>query len=180
MSTACKWFVCLYRTRGWLALQRRHSVAEAGGSRWRRAAVSTEAKSLFKQEAWSRFHPLLVCPLLTSLMCAPVFTVVSTRWLISRPEREEAGRKVINRVFGWDTQSLLSYSATVLMSATSSNHSISDDFSRQEQISWVEGGGWNMDACLELLLVIVKYSKSCCFLSASCAEVSIRMSRDTG
>lgn len=40
MSTACKWFVCLYRTRGWPCLapaqQRRpHSAAEAGNGRWK-------------------------------------------------------------------------------------------------------------------------------------------------
>lgn len=40
MSTACKWFVCVYRTRGWPCLAprqrcRHRSVAEAGNSRWK-------------------------------------------------------------------------------------------------------------------------------------------------
>lgn len=40
MSTACKWFVCLYRTRGWpclapAQLRRPHSAAEAGNGRWK-------------------------------------------------------------------------------------------------------------------------------------------------
>lgn len=40
MSTACKWFVCVYRTRGWPCFAQRRwrwhrSVAEAGKSRWK-------------------------------------------------------------------------------------------------------------------------------------------------
>lgn len=53
--------MCLYRTRGWLAgwlaLRRRHSVAEAGGGRWRRAVVSAEAKSLFRRKLGSVSTP---------------------------------------------------------------------------------------------------------------------------
>lgn len=57
MSTACKWFVCVYRTRGWPCLTprrrcRHHSVAEAGNSRWKwaregRADPATALHSLY-------------------------------------------------------------------------------------------------------------------------------------
>lgn len=51
MSTACKWFVCVYGTRGWPCLtprrQRRHHCAvEAGNGRWKLAGG----------EGWPQLH----------------------------------------------------------------------------------------------------------------------------
>ena len=72
MSTACKWFVCVYRTRGWPCLTprqqcRHHSVAEAGNSRWKQAREgrvdpATALHSLYSLSAewFSFFFPLPV------------------------------------------------------------------------------------------------------------------------
>lgn len=111
----------------------------SGATRWRRLAAADGGglQSLLRLKvslagSLVSFPPpagLSSAHLAGVCSCVPC-CVDSLADMILRPERDEADRMIIYRVLG-----LLGYSATVLMSL---NHSIIDDFSRQEQISLVE------------------------------------------